>query len=30
VRPAPLLNEHGSAIRAALAKGAAWPEMQVR
>jgi crotonobetainyl-CoA:carnitine CoA-transferase CaiB-like acyl-CoA transferase len=26
VRPAPLLNEHGAAIRAALAKGAAWPD----
>jgi crotonobetainyl-CoA:carnitine CoA-transferase CaiB-like acyl-CoA transferase len=26
VRPAPLLNEHGAAIRAELAKGAAWPD----
>jgi crotonobetainyl-CoA:carnitine CoA-transferase CaiB-like acyl-CoA transferase len=26
VSPAPLLNEHGAAIRAALARGEAWPE----
>jgi crotonobetainyl-CoA:carnitine CoA-transferase CaiB-like acyl-CoA transferase len=26
VRPAPLINEHGDAIRAALAKSSAWPE----
>jgi hypothetical protein len=25
VRPAPLLNEHGAAIRAELANGVAWP-----
>ena len=26
VTPAPLLNEHGEAIRAALARGKSWPE----
>ena len=28
VRPAPLLNEHGAAIRAALAGAAHWPELR--
>jgi hypothetical protein len=27
VRAAPLLNEHGAAIRAELAGGAAWPSL---
>jgi hypothetical protein len=29
VRAAPLLNEHGAAIRAELAGGAAWPSLTV-
>jgi crotonobetainyl-CoA:carnitine CoA-transferase CaiB-like acyl-CoA transferase len=28
VRPAPLLDEHGNAIRAALARGQSWPTAQ--
>jgi crotonobetainyl-CoA:carnitine CoA-transferase CaiB-like acyl-CoA transferase len=28
VRAAPLLNEHGAGIRAALAKGSVWPELE--
>jgi len=28
VRPAPLLNEHGQAIRTALADGGGWPELR--